>query len=80
MVMQPISVDRAIELAERQGLKAGLVSGPFCWASRGASPSFARHGTAVISRIEGIIRAHVAIWRGLPLGPTGASSVGGGCA
>jgi len=27
MPMQPISVDRAIELATRQGLKAGLVKG-----------------------------------------------------
>lgn len=27
MAMQPISVDRAIELAERHGLKAGLVKG-----------------------------------------------------
>ena len=27
MTMQPISVDRAIELAQKQGLKAGLVVG-----------------------------------------------------
>jgi hypothetical protein len=27
MSMQPISVDRAIEIAKRQGLKAGLVKG-----------------------------------------------------